>query len=492
MIAPSVAATALAPALAVRSPSYPGPVAVSRNSRCPCGSGRKHKHCCLEAERRAARAARFDDAVGKRIHDWSSATLGDEIATALEELGPGRTTDDAGLQIFAVWFHNDRELPGGGTPAQRYAARADLRADERAAALRIASARLGVHRVLAVEPGSSIELEDVLRGTRARVRSDQVSREAVRWDLLLGRVMEGDPLSLWGPVRLFEPDDEPELLGELERLAAIPGGERGERGLEATLRRGALELMRFKPKRWSVEPSFFTLEGDPMATARARWRLRDRDAVRVRFAALPGAWADPRADLYEVEIAVPREALVANRPELPAGALVFEAGTLDDLDRVPVATVRLEAGELSVDAMSAERLELASELVERDFDDLIELAEREVVPVERRLDELDSRARRRHEPPPGVTAAEERRMLADFMTDRLRRWLEEPHRALNGLAPRQAAARGRRAEVEGVVRVIENRSERAQRRGEPFADVAWIRSERGLEGEPGREDELAA
>jgi hypothetical protein len=83
------------------------------------------------------------------------------------------------------------------------------------AASRIATAKLGLHRVLAVEPGHWIVLEDIVRGTRARVRSANVSRDAVRWDILLGRVMDGEPQSLWGPVRFFEPRDEEELLAEL-------------------------------------------------------------------------------------------------------------------------------------------------------------------------------------------------------------------------------------------------------------------------------------
>jgi hypothetical protein len=59
---------------------------------------------------RAVREARFDDAVGRRIQDWSSKLLGDEITAALEEfVGPDRVMDDADIQIFATWFHNDRE-----------------------------------------------------------------------------------------------------------------------------------------------------------------------------------------------------------------------------------------------------------------------------------------------------------------------------------------------------------------------------------------------
>ena len=78
---------------------------------------------------------------------------------------------DEDLQIFSAWFHNDRELPNGGTPAERYAARLDLPAEEREAAERIASANLGLHRVLAVEPGHWIELGDVVSGRRNSARA---------------------------------------------------------------------------------------------------------------------------------------------------------------------------------------------------------------------------------------------------------------------------------------------------------------------------------
>lgn len=410
--------------------------------------------------------------------------LGDEIPAALEEfVGTDLTMDDDDLQIFTTWFHSDRELPGGGAPAERYAARPELPADERAAASRIASARLGVHRVLAVESGSSIELEDVVSGTRVRVRSPNVSRDAVRWDILLGRVMAGDPPSLWGPTRFFEPHEERELLAELERLATQHGCGTDERGLSAALRRGALDLMRFKPPSWSVKPSFFTLEGNPVAEARATWRVRDRAAAGARIGALAGLAAGEPEDLDEIDICVPREALVANRPELPAGAVVLEAGAVGDLDRVPVATVRFEADQLRVETMSAQRLERAIEMVECDLGDLVELTEREAIPIERRLEDARAEPRPEREAPPGLTAAEERSIVEDHISDRFHRWLDEPHPGLDGQTPREAVAGRSRAEVVRLVRGIENQSERARRRGEAAPEVAWLRGELGLEGE---------
>ena len=178
----------------------------SRNASCPCGSGRKYKHCCLAREEAVAREARLELAVSRRIQDWAGKQFQDEIEAALEDfVGARRRIDDDDITIFTEWFHNDRELGVGGTPSERYAARPDLPPDERATASRIAAARLGLHRVLAVEPGISLMLEDVVSGNRVDVRSPHVSREAVRWDILLGRVMTGEQPSLWGPTRSFAP-----------------------------------------------------------------------------------------------------------------------------------------------------------------------------------------------------------------------------------------------------------------------------------------------
>jgi len=457
---------------------------VARNSACTCGSGRKYKRCCLAGHERAEKEARFDDAVGRRIQDWSSRVLGEAISAALEEfVGPDRRMDDDDLQIFATWFHNDRELVGGGTPAERYAARTDLPEGERAAAARIAAARLGFHRVLAVEPGSWIVLEDIVGGTRTRVRSRNVSRDAVRWDILLGRVMDGDPPSLWGPTRFFEPGDEPELLAELDRLAEAGSECRGQGTMSRALRSHAGELIRFRPPSWSVEPSFFTLEGDPVVHGSATWRVHDPAAARERLRALGGLGPGKPV---EIDITVPREVLVRDRPKLPPKAIVFEGGPIDDPDSVPVATVRLEGTQLRVEAMSEERLDRAMGLVNVDFEDLAELSYREVVPIEQRLDEHRSEPRRADAVSHGLTPADEGRLVGALMTDRMRRWLDEPHSLLDGRTPREAVTGERRAEVIRLMRGIENGAERARRRGQPFADVAWIRDELGVE------DELAA
>jgi hypothetical protein len=63
----------------------------------------------------------------------------------------------------------------------------------------------------------------------------------------------------------------------------------------------ALELLRFMPPSWSVEPSFYTVEGH----GSARWRVRDRAAARERRRVLGGLGSE---DSLEIDITVRHDA----------------------------------------------------------------------------------------------------------------------------------------------------------------------------------------
>ena len=423
------------------------------------------------------REARFDDAVGRRIQDWSSRAFDDEITAALEEfVGPERVMDDDDIQIFATWFHNDRELAGGGTPAERYAARAELPADEREAASRIATARFGLYRVLAVEPGRALTLEHLLDGPRFGVQSLHVSRDAVRWDILLVRVMDGDPPSLWGPTRLFEPCEESELRAELARLSGSPVDEFDERALASTFRRHALELMRFLPPSRSAEPSFFTLEGDLVAFASAIWAVHDVAAAVERMRDLGGL---PPDDPLELDITASRASLVLQRPPLPPGALVLESSPVGALDTIPLATLRLEGDQLHAEAMSEQRLEQTFEIVDADFGDLVELRSRDVTSVD---EALAARRAGRHDPTSERVDAEELLLAGDFVNERMRRWLDEPHQLLDGRTPREAASlKSARPKVIALLKEMENLSARERLAGRPAYDFGWMWGELAIE-----------
>ena len=467
-------------------------VQAGRNEPCPCGSGVKHKRCCLSRER----GLRADAAAGERVwqdmQGWALDRFGDELGAAMKEFMDARgvgTKDrpafDEDLSLVLCWLLIDRELSCGSTPAQLYARRPELSAAERELALRIAQSYLGLHRVLDHEPGSWIELESLVDATRVRVASPNVSRSAVRWHVLLCRVIAGGPMaSLWGAAGLYEPADEPALLGELRRLAASYGLKDDRADLEQALRLGARELLCFTPPDHGATPSFFTLEGDPAVFATATWRLKDPDEALDALDQIPELVWDGETEDGEGETfswLAPRHELLAHRPPLPPGAVCFESGPLVvgedgefELEDVTcLGTFELRGDRLEFSGLSERRLEAAAALIARHLGSL-------ALPAHRRAEPLPTG-------PPAAEVERDERASAQMDDSRFlelfyRRWLDDPQHELSGLSPRQAASLPEhRATLERQLRSIEYCSACERRDGEPGPEVSWLRGELALE-----------
>jgi len=468
-------------------------VQVGRNDLCPCGSGLKHKRCCLARERELRRDAAAAERVWRDMQRWALDRFDDELGPATRELltdrGVGtreRPAFDEDLSLVLCWLLIDRELAGGSTPARLYSRLPGLSAADRALALRIAASRLSLQRVLDREPGVWIELESLIDGTRVRVTSPNVSRAAVRWHVLLCRVMAGGPMaSLWGAAGFYEPADEPALLDELRRLAATHGLGADRAGLEQALRLGARELLCFVPPDRRAAPSFFTLEGDPAVFVRASWRLTDPGAALDALRQIPQLAWDGETEDHEGELfswLAPRRPLVARRPPLPPGAVCLESGPvgvgedgeLQLEDVTCIGNFELRGDRLEFSGLSEARLEAAEALVTRHLGSLAGCARRRVEPLptgssqreaghgirEGGADEVDSRVQR---------------LL-------YRRWLDDPQPELSGLSPRQATSRPEhRPTLEWLLRCIEHGSAREHRNGRPGPEVSWLRGELALD-----------
>jgi hypothetical protein len=467
-------------------------VEIGRNAPCPCGSGLKHKRCCLARGSELRRDAAEAERVWQDLQSWALDRFDDELGPAMKALlddrGVGtaeRPAVDEDLSLALCWLLIDRELACGSTPAELYSRLPELSAADRARALRIAASRLGLHRVLDREPGAWIDLESLLDGTRVRVASPNVSREAVRWHVLLCRVMSGGPTaSLWGAACFYEPADEPALLGELGRLAAEHGLSDDRAGLEDALRLGARELLNFVPPAARAALTFFTLEGDPAVLASASWRLPDPDAALDALCEVSALAWDGETDDGEAEVfswLAPRRALVARRPSLPPGAVCLESGPvavaedgeLELEDLTCLGTFELRGDELAFSGLSEPRLEAAAALVAHHLGPLARESDRQVEPLPaasspREADggSLDG----------GKDDVDER-----FRELLYRRWLDDPQHELSGLSPRQAASRPEhRATLERLLRSIEHWSARERPDRKPGPEVSWLRGELAL------------
>jgi len=178
--------------------------AISRNQPCPCGSGRKFKRCCKDALDDPAVLAEQHAEVGSRIQAWACEHHDEKMRAGFEEIAAGYegvVLSDVDLQLIGTWVISDRELPDGGTIAQRYARRRDISFEERDVAQRIATARLVLLRVDGVVQSRSIRVHDITRDEMVIVSSHGVSNSVKPGDVIVARIMAGPPAtSLWGPV----------------------------------------------------------------------------------------------------------------------------------------------------------------------------------------------------------------------------------------------------------------------------------------------------
>lgn len=460
-----------------------------RNAPCPCGSGRKHKQCCLARAQEQRRLGRATEAVWARLQKWTIANYPEQLEVAIDELlGDERTIAPETGDLLCSYMHLDRQLPGGGTPVERFAELSALDDVERGAARTLTEAHLGLWRVRAVERGLSIDLEEVVGDRVVGVHSQNVSRAMARWDVLLGRVIEGaHGHELWGPAAIFTAAEEEEIVAEVERLA-------DERSIppSAVFRSCAAELLRFAPPSRTTPPSFFTFEGDEVVAAHARWVLEDDEA---------GVALERHPDLVDVadtedgegiclEWTAPRVELAAHRPELPPRAVLLESTPVfvdpderrvtGDSSRIGLGTFELRPRELTFDAISAQRLAAAIALVAGTIGSGARLVERRVEPLEAAS---SSGERSAVEASDEETVPSEIRdaVIASLIGARFHRMLDEPDPRFGGLTPRDAARSPRhRPAVERWLRMVENTAARTSAAVGAAPDVAMLRGELGM------------
>ena len=475
---------------------------IGRNAPCPCGSGRKHKRCCLRRDADIALDAREAEHVWDRMQSWALDRFGDEIGDALKEQMDARGvgTDerpalDEDLSLALCWLLIDRDVETGGTPAQLYSELSELSVGEHQVAARIAASGLGLHRVREAEPGAWIELEDLLDGRIVRVSSANVSREAVRWHLLLCRVMQGGPApSLWGASGFYEPAEEPEVLDELRRIATEHDLGAGTTGLRAALRVGAGELLCFVPPSRRAQPVPHTLEGDSVVVAEASWKLRDPDAAFDALCAVPGlALDDADGEAVTFSWLAPRRELLARRPPLPVGAICVESGPatlspdgeLEADDLTSLGTFTLRGERLEFFGLSDARLVQAIALIQRRLGSVAGRPRSTVRSVDDALtDTATDGMPAREASPARASGRHGRQPWLDARMRRLsyRRWIDDPNERLAGLSPRGAAGRpDHRDELERQLRSLEYHDARERDDGRPGPEVAWLRAELGLD-----------
>jgi hypothetical protein len=481
-------------------------MSTGRNDPCPCGSGRKYKHCCHAANEAAdarwqawRRAEGVIDAVLPFAEaEWGPGLFEEALAEFFEgEAPPIADSADVGLwgQLFNPWFAFDfvpakRRLRKGEAPpptrpvaleyARRHAER--LTPIEARFVAAACAAPLSFMAVMRVQQGRAVDLRDILTGEVHHVLEREGSASLQPGEILLTRVVaDGDiaVMSGMGPYPL-PPSDHLQILDFRERVLR-----RGGAADRATVKAAALPIVWLY--RHLVErmlnpppPVLQNTDGDPLAPTTLVFELRC--GVRHAFDRLK------TLSLERADDVLLSDAAFSEAGELEEVEIVWSkrGNKLHaDWDNTTLGQVTISTGEIEVSVNSAKRAKKIRGLIEKHLGP-------DVLYLRQTVESVDALLEKAREagPAPGDDAnlvdlerTPEGRAVAEEMNLRhWAAWLDTKVPALGKLTPRQAATTPPgRERLEALLAEFTWRQEQSPSNLIKI-DVAWIRKELGLEG----------
>ncbi len=452
--------------------------AVGRNDPCPCGSGKKHKRCCLPREQAAIERPVTRDP-GPLLDDRLTLDL---LEYAVESLGEGYDPkgvfkkeaggDPRDVLLFVPWtlYHHPVH---GKTVVEWYLADrgAQLGRAKREWLEAQRRALLSYWEVTAVEPGVGLTLKCLFTGAEHRVKEQTGSRILSRWYVLLGRVVEYDGKAYvvgcheraLPPALAAEARDEVKVaLGAGDGTVARSLVHAPETALLLVREWYAAVKVQDAPRR---PPGLTNTDGHELVlvTDRHAFDPAKREEVVAALCAMKGAEPDPETeDGLKITFTRP-----GNRQNKGWTNTIVGAGIVG-----PDA--------LTLETNSAERAAALLRRVRKACPGLLTR-----VSFDRRSAEHLLREKMR-EPPPDdwvphpATPPEFLAKLREFKVKTNRGWLDEKVPALGGLTPRAAARSGKwRPALEILVKEIEQAEDRVPE--VERIDLSFLREELDLE-----------
>ena len=431
---------------------------VGRNDPCPCGSGRKFKHCCLLAQSDAdtlrVRLRTAQDRVVMAVFKHAITTWGEPLLHhawedfwLYEDVPEDMPAEPEWEGMFMAWFTlafvPDPECPEAtdAWPTEPLAMhwlasqRGTVDPLDRAFVEQACRSPLSVFAVERVTPGVSVDVKDVLTGRTFHTPELTASRSLRVGDLVFSRMVTMEGLSLLFGLAPYvaSPSWHIEVLDwrdhEFRKRAptreAVADREFELRDLYLDVRDAIL---------YPAPPVVLNKDGDPLCLVTLTFALTvDVAAAYERL--LPLATASG-----EVGETVERDG--AGR--VVSGELVWMNRTGKPVraraQSIVLGTLKLSDGRLVAEVNSEKRATAIARQIRARFGEEASLLEREDTdPVAAALEKSAQRKGLRLVEPEQAKDPEFAAIEAEVIRQHSRAWLDTPVPALNGKTPRQAA-----------------------------------------------------
>ena len=452
---------------------------VGRNEKCPCGSGRKYKSCCLR-DRQTEGGDRYDEIRAveskllKELYRHGAEVLGEGTKAAWDEwtlwakspLPMVKDQEPNELMIFAPWSlfcWRPRALQNvGDTVAGSYLTRRRdrLTDDERILLQAVAGQPLSFWDVIDVQPGFGFRVRDIFREIELEVRERSASRQIEANDIMFGLFGDFNGMGLiMGMAPFSIPPREKQSIIEMRRKLKKKYGEM------LTSEHLNAEQEAFRELFFAIRerlfnppmPKLCNTDGDPLVPHKIRYKINEPNDAFCALKPLMSKVADEDAIMENTEKdtdgRVKKATLRWLREETKHG---FGDGTT-------LAILYINDKTMTVEVNSEKR----AQKIKKEIRKLLPSAAHVATVIEPIDQELEKSWRDRSETKntkpsqpnldeiPEVQAA-----MKKAMDEHWRRWPDEKLPALDGKTPRQAVRNvDGREMVEALLADFERRNE---------------------------------
>lgn len=457
-----------------------------RNEPCPCGSGKKYKHCCLAAEMKTAEAP--DEIAWRRLRralEGFPASMLNFVVQVYGQSAIAEAWDEFTLwedvpfedhtphaAVFFPWMYHvwspdpedtsvrDPSLHGV-PPAQAYLQLKGRHLEPAARRYREAclAAPLSFHEILRCEPGRGFGARDLITGVECEVREQSASRSMQVGDILFGSLVPCDGIVLLescAPCSI-PPIHKIEIVKLRKRIAV--GGDlfpvEMVREWDDELRALYLDLM--EPLLYPSLPELRNTDGEALSMQRL---IYDIDSPEAAFDALKHlAWGEAEADLradadLDSEGRLSRISFDWRKP----GNRVHQSW-----NNTILGNLEITAGRLTAQVNSQERADQLKQIIEERLGGRVRYRATEIQSMERALVEgqSDLQAADRLEQVELMQDPEVQAQLREMLSRHYDDWLHQSIPALDGRTPLQAIEDpDGREMVEALIMQIERNGDR--------------------------------
>jgi hypothetical protein len=428
---------------------------IGRNEPCPCGSGKKYKRCCLASEEAAARPPsqewhELDYRLMLEIGQWAKRRFGQAWATCGADYPADFENQPEHFPLFMSWVNCERKIEGRPVASWYLEERGrNLMAHERDWLTAQLNSWLSVWEILAVEPGQSLRLKDLLTGEERTVTEAKASREVSVHLHVLARVVDHAGFSLLVGVHPnpLAPREGQAVVDQIRKDLGVT-----KRATPKELREGNLPTEMMGIWQDHVEeianrplPELRNTDGDELVLIKDHYKVVGKNArttIEAEFAKMPDVQA-PEPGEREHRYTVIQE--------------TTRSGAMES---TIVASVVVKARSLVVEANSRERADVLRRRLEAAFGDIVRFAERE---EELLRESLARSPRGEKKPTPALEGPEVDALLLDFKERHYATWADISLPALDGLTPREAAQQPKfRARVDTLLKDMELQESREE------------------------------